>query len=83
MMLLVLPPAGVHPSIWSLAATLIYVCMFEQCNQMMISDVKRCLLKNLSIIKAKEIIADKVSIFENNWDLFITDLRSDIHSKNS
>ena len=49
----------------------------------MISVVQKCLLKNLSILKAKDTIADKIVVFENNWDSFITDLRSNIYTRNS
>ena len=55
----------------------------KQGKEMMITDVKKCLLKNLSIIKAKDIKADKAAIFENTRDLFIKDLRYDIHTRNS
>ena len=53
----------------------------KQGKEMMISDVKKkCLLKSLSILNT---IADKIAVFENNWDSFITFLRSDIHIRNS
>ena len=56
---------------------------WKQGKEMMISDVQKCLLKNLSILKAKDTIADKIEVFENNWDSFIPDLRSNIHTGNS
>ena len=45
---------------------------------MQITDVKRCLLKNLNIIRAKAIQLDGLTDFEDKWDPFITDLRADI-----
>ena len=36
-----------------------------------------------SILKAKDTIADKVAVFENTWDDFITDLRADVHTRYS
>ena len=50
---------------------------------MAIADVKRCLLKNLSILKAREILSNTTDLFEVNWNIFITDLRVDIHTSNS
>ena len=58
-------------------------CGWKRGKEMMISDVKKCLLKNISITKAKDIIADKTAMFENTWDLFITDFRSDMYTRNS
>ena len=50
---------------------------------MTIADVNRCILKNLSILKAREILSNKTDLFEENWNIFITELRSDIHTSNS
>ena len=49
--------------------------------KMFLSDVKRCLLKNLSIVKSKDILLDELENFEAKWDPFIVDLRSDITIK--
>ena len=40
----------------------------------------RCLLRNLSIIKAREITTKRIDSFEENRKPFITELRSDIHT---
>ena len=50
---------------------------------MSIIDVKRSLLKNLSIVKLKDVLQDDLELFEAKWEPFITDLRNDIHTKNS
>ena len=50
---------------------------------MVISDVKKCLLKNLNVIKSKGVVLDNHAIFENKWNYFITDLMEDIHTRNS
>ena len=50
--------------------------------EMVISDVKKCLLKNLNIIKSKDVVLDNHAIFENKWNIFITDLRANIHTRN-
>ena len=50
---------------------------------MVISDVKKCLLKNLNIIKSKDVVLDNHAIYENKWNSFITDLREGIHTRNS
>ena len=55
----------------------------KQGKEMAIADVKRCLLKNLSILKAREILFKKTDLFDENWNIFITDLRADIYSSNS
>ena len=47
-------------------------------SKMCITDVKRCLLRNLSILKTEELIANNMESFENRWYSFITDLRNDI-----
>ena len=51
--------------------------------EMVITDVKQCLQKNLRVQKAKEILTDTLETFEEKWNSFITDLRSDIYTKNS
>ena len=51
--------------------------------EMVITDVKQCLQKNLRVQKSKEILSDTLGTFEENWNSFITDLRSDIYTKNS
>ena len=48
-----------------------------------ISDVEKCLLKDLNIIKSKDVVQDNLVIFKNRWSSFITDLRADIHTRNS
>ena len=50
---------------------------------MSIIDVKRSLLKNLNILKSKNMVQDSQTQFLNSWDLFITDLRNDTYIKNS
>ena len=45
--------------------------------KMHITDVKRCLLKNLSTLKTKELAVGNLLGFENRWDSFITDLKND------
>ena len=54
----------------------------KQGKEMTIADVKRCVLKNLSILKAREILLNKTDLFEENWKIFITELRADIHTSN-
>ena len=51
--------------------------------EMGITDVKQCLQKNFRVLKAKEILSDSLESFEEDWNSFITDLRSDIFTKNS
>ena len=51
--------------------------------EMTIIDVKKCLLKNLSITKEKCIMTNDIASFENLWFPFIQDLRIDIHTRNS
>ena len=51
--------------------------------RMSIFDVKRCLLKNFSIIKLKDIIQDDLEHFEVKWEPFIIDLRNDAQTRNS
>ena len=51
--------------------------------EIMITDVKKCLLKNLNVIKAKETFSDNTIAFEENWNLFIQGFRRDIHTRNS
>ena len=46
-------------------------------------DVKRCLLKNLSVIKSKDIMQDDLENFEMKWEPFIVDLRNDAQTRNS
>ena len=46
-------------------------------------DVKRSLLKNLSILKSKNMVQNNHVQFQNRWEVFITDLRNDTHTKNS
>ena len=50
---------------------------------MKIADVKRCLSTNLGILKAREISLNKTDLFKENWNIFITELRADIHTSNS
>ena len=49
---------------------------------MVITGVKKCLLKNPSVIKAKETLSDSIMAFEVNWNVFILDFREDIHTRN-
>ena len=49
--------------------------------KMKVDGIKRCLLRNLSIIKAREITTKRIDSFEENRKPFITELRSDIHTK--
>ena len=51
--------------------------------EMLTVDVKPSFLKNLNVIKAREILSDSLEVFENKWNSFITDFRSDVHMKNS
>ena len=51
--------------------------------KMSISDVKRSLLKNLNILKSRNMVQNNQTQFVNLWDLFITDLRNDTYTKNS
>ena len=46
--------------------------------EMVISDVKKCLLKNVNIINSKDVVLDCIIIFENKWNSFI---RGDIHTR--
>ena len=41
--------------------------------EMLIVDVKRCLLKNLNVVKAREILSGSLEVFENKWNSFIQD----------
>ena len=41
-----------------------------QGKEMKIADVKRCLSKNLSILKAREISLNKTDLFKENWNIF-------------
>ena len=45
--------------------------------EMCVTDVKMCLLKNLSILKSKELSNNTTNIFENRWFNFIRDFRND------
>ena len=51
--------------------------------RMMMADVKRCLLKNLNILKSRIMSQTNQIQFTDSWEIFITDLRNDIHTKNS
>ena len=51
--------------------------------KMSIRDVKRSLLKNLNILKSRNMVQNNQIQFVNLWDLFITDLRNDTYTKNS
>ena len=51
--------------------------------EMVLRDVKKCLLKNLTVINAKETLSDNIVAFEEKWNLFIQDFREDIHTRNS
>ena len=42
--------------------------------EMTLSEVKKCLLKNLSILKSKEIVSPGTDEFLNRWNPFIQDL---------
>ena len=55
----------------------------EEGKEMVTSDLKKCLLKDLNIIRSKDVVLDNHAIFENKWNSFIADLRADIHSRNS
>ena len=46
-------------------------------------DVKRSLLKNLSILKSKNMVQNNHVQFQNRWEVFSIDLRNDTHTKNS
>ena len=48
--------------------------------EMVITGVKKCLLKSPSVIKAKETLSDSIMAFEVNLNLFILDFREDIHT---
>ena len=50
---------------------------------MRIIDVKKCFLKNLSTLKANITISDNIDAFEEKWDVFIPNLRVDIHTRDS
>ena len=51
--------------------------------EMTLSEVKKCLLKNLSILKSKEIVSTGTDEFVNRWNPFIQDLKEDIYTRNS
>ena len=48
-----------------------------------LSEVKKCLLKNLSILKSKELVLTGTDEFVNRWNPFIQDLNEDIYTRNS
>ena len=48
---------------------------------MCITDVKMCLVKNLSILKSKELSDNAIDIFENRWANFIRDFKNDERAK--
>ena len=52
-------------------------------NIMNVTDVKMCLLKNVCILKSKELSNKIVSNFENKWSDFIRDLKTDERVKRS
>ena len=52
-------------------------------NIMNVTDVKMCLLKNLSILKSKELSNKIVSNLENKWSDFIRDFKTDERVKRS
>ena len=51
--------------------------------RMVMSDVKRSLLKNLNILKSKNMVQTNQAQFLNFWEVFITDLRNDTYTKTS
>ena len=51
--------------------------------EMTLLDVKKCLQRNLSFLKFKNALSDRDGAFENRWNLFLQDLRNDIHTRNS
>ena len=51
--------------------------------RMVIADVKRSLLKNLNILKSRNMVHNNQLHFLNSWDVFIEDLRNDTYTKNS
>ena len=51
--------------------------------KMIITDVKRSLLKNLNILKSKSMVQNNQQHFLNLWEIFIEDLRNDTFTKNS
>ena len=55
----------------------------KQGKEMTIADVKRCIFKNLSILKAREILLNRTDLFEENRNIFITELKANIHTSNS
>ena len=52
-------------------------------SQMRLLDVKKCVLKNLSILKSKTTTVDDIDTFEEKWDVFILNLHGDIHTRDS
>ena len=52
-------------------------------SNMCITDVKMCLVKNLSILKSKELSDNAIDIFENRWANFIRDFKNDERVKKS
>ena len=52
-------------------------------NVMDVTNVKMCLLKNLCILKSKEISNQIVNNFENRWSNFIRDFKTDERVKKS
>ena len=50
---------------------------------MLLSNVKRTLLKNVNITKLREMTLKNVNIFDHNWKLFIDILETDDDSKSS
>ena len=51
--------------------------------KMIITDVKRSLLKNLNILNSKNMVQNNQQHFLNLWEIFIEDLRNDTFTKNS
>ena len=55
----------------------------KQVKEMIIADVKGCLLKKMNITKTRYILLDKEESFEEKWNSFIVELRVDMHTRNS
>ena len=52
-------------------------------NVMEVTDVKRCILKNLCILKSRELSSQTDNTFENKWLNFIQDFKTDEKVKKS
>ena len=52
-------------------------------DKMFLSDVKRCIMKNLHILKTQESLRDNNSTFDEDWKVFINTFRRDPTTQSS